>query len=52
MIKFIVYAAIIIIALFVFVLIGSCMLWVIIKLLRFMFPQRFATSGKRGKDDK
>ena len=51
MIKFLVYAAIVLVCLFIFVLIGSVMLWVIIKMLRSLFPKKFATSEKREKDE-
>ena len=51
MIKFLVYAAIVLVCLFIFVLIGSVMLWVIIKMLRSLFPKKFAASKKREKDE-
>ena len=51
MIKFLVYAAIVLVCLFIFVLIGSVMLWVIIKMLRSLFPKKFAVGKKREKDE-
>lgn len=51
MIKFLVYAAIVLVCLFLFVLVGSAMLWVVIKLLRSLFPKKFAPDKKREKDE-
>lgn len=50
MIKFLVYAAIVLVFLFVLTLVGSAMLWVILKLLRSLFPQKFHPHGKRKED--
>ena len=47
MIKFLIYAAIVLVFLFILTLIGSAMLWVILKLLRSLFPDKF--KGKAGK---
>lgn len=51
MIKFLVYAAIVLVCLFLFVLVGSAMLWVVIKLLRSLFPKKFAPDKKREQDE-
>ena len=51
MIKFLVNAAIVLVFLFIFVLIGSVMLWVIMKILRSLFPKKFAVGKKREKDE-
>ena len=51
MIKFLVYAAIVLVCLFLFVLVGSAMLWVVIKLLRSLFPKKFTPGKKREKDE-
>ena len=51
MIKFLVNAAIVLVFLFIFVLIGSVMLWVIMKILRSLFPKKFATGKKREEDE-
>lgn len=50
MIKFLIYAAIVLVLLFILTLIGSAMLWVILKLLRSLFPQKFQPHGKRQED--
>lgn len=50
MIKFLIYAAIVLVFLFILTLIGSAMLWVILKLLRSLFPQKFQPYGKRKED--
>lgn len=50
MIKFLVTAGFVLVFLFVFVLIGSLMLWVVMKILRSLFPNRFNTDSKRDKD--
>ena len=50
MIKFLIYAAIVLVFLFVLTLVGSAMLWVILKLLRSLFPQKFQPHGKRMED--
>ena len=50
MIKFLIYAAIVLVFLFVLTLVGSAMLWVILKLLRSLFPQKFRPHGKRKED--
>lgn len=41
MIKFLVTAAIVLVCLFVLVLMCCLMVWVVARLLRFLFPQRF-----------
>ncbi len=52
MIKFLIYAAIVLVFLFILTLIGSAMLWVILKLLRSLFPQKFQPNKARNKDEK
>lgn len=51
MIKFLINAAIVLVFLFVLVLIGSLMLWVIMKILRSLFPKKFAPDTKREGDE-
>ena len=51
MIKFLVSVGFVLVFLFIFVLIGSVMLWVVMKILRSLFPKKFATSKKREKDE-
>lgn len=51
MIKFLISAGFVLVFLFIFVLIGSVMLWVVMKILRSLFPQKFATDKKREKDE-
>lgn len=41
MIKFLVTAAIVLVCLFVLVLVSCLMVWVVMRLLRWLFPQRF-----------
>ena len=41
MISFLINAAIVLVFLFVLVVIASLMTWVVVKLLRFLFPNRF-----------
>lgn len=41
MIKFLVTAAIVLIYLFILVLVSCLMVWVVMRLLRWLFPQRF-----------
>ena len=51
MIQFLITAAIVLVFVFVLVLIGSGMLWVIVKVLRSLFPQRFKPGKEREKDE-
>lgn len=51
MIKFLIYAAIVLVFLFVLTLVGSAMLWVILKLLRSLFPHKFQPGAKRKRDE-
>ena len=51
MIKFLISAGFVLVFLFIFVLIGSVMLWVVMKILRSLVPQKFATDKKREKDE-
>lgn len=44
MIQFLVTAVIVVIALFILALLLCLMIWVVTKLLRFLFPQRFSAS--------
>lgn len=53
MIQFLVTAVIVVIALFILALLLCLMVWVVTKLLRFLFPQRFNVSKtKKDKKDK
>ena len=47
MIKFLVTAAIVLICLFIFVLVSCLMVWVVMRLLRWLSPDKF--KGKAGK---
>ena len=47
MIKFLIYAAIALVFLFLFVLVGSAMLWVVLKILRSLFPYKFQPGKAR-----
>lgn len=49
MISFLVNAAFVLVFLFVFVLLGSGMLWVVMRVLRSLFPQKF--KGKEREKD-
>lgn len=46
MIKFLVTAAIVLVCLFILVLLCCLMVWVITRLLRFLFPMRFGGRAK------
>lgn len=52
MIKFLVSTAFVLVFAFLFVLLLSVMLWVVMKVLRSLFPAKFAPDKKREKDDK
>ncbi len=43
MIKFLVTAAIVLVCLFILVLVSCLMVWVVARLLRWLFPQRFGS---------
>lgn len=52
MIKFLVTAAIVLVCVFILVLVLCLMIWVVTRLLRWLFPQRFgikATPAKKPK---
>jgi len=51
MIKFAITAAIVLVCLFFIVLLAALMLWVIMKMLRSMFPDKFAPAAKRTEDE-
>lgn len=51
MIKFLVSAGFLLVFLFVFVLLGSAMFWVVMKVLRSLFPKKFAADEKRKSDE-
>jgi Na+-transporting methylmalonyl-CoA/oxaloacetate decarboxylase gamma subunit len=51
MIKFLINAGFVLVFLFIFALIGSGMLWVIMKVMRSLFPKKFAPDKKREKDE-
>ena len=50
MIKFLIYAAIVLVFLFILTLIGSALLWVVLQLLRSLFPEKLQPHGKRKED--
>ena len=52
MISFAFQALVALVCVFVIVVLLSLMLWVVVKLLRFLFPQRFAPAAKRMEDEK
>ena len=55
MIKFLVTAAIVLVCLFILVLVSCLMVWVVMRLLRWLFPQRFggkAVPMKKRNTDK
>lgn len=52
MVKFLVSAAFVIVFVFLFVLLLSVMLWVVMKVLRALFPGKFQPPVKRKNDDK
>lgn len=51
MIKFLINVGFVLVFLFIFTLLGSAMLWVVMKVFRSLFPKKFATDGKREKDE-
>lgn len=51
MIQFLITAAIVLVFVFILVLLGSGMLWVVVKVLRSLFPQRFKAGKTREKDE-
>ena len=51
MIKFLINVGFVLVFLFIFALIGSAMLWIIMKVLRSLFPKKFAPDKKREKDE-
>lgn len=51
MAKFIVYALLILVFVFLFVLLSSLMVWVVTKVLRSLFPSRFAPDKARAHDE-
>ena len=52
MIKFLVTAAIVLVCLFILVLVSCLMVWVVMRLLRWLFPRRFAPKAKLVKKPK
>jgi len=52
MIKFLISATFVLVFLFIFVLVGSAMLWVVTKVLRLLFPGKFRPAGVRQTDEK
>ena len=52
MIKFLVTAAIVLVCLFILVLVACLMVWVVMRLPRWLFPQRFAPKAKLVKKPK
>lgn len=51
MIQFLITAAIVLVFVFILVLLGSGMLWVVVKVLRSLFPHRFKPGKKRENDE-
>ena len=51
MIKFLITAAIVLVFVFILVLLGSGMLWVIVKVLRSLFSQKFKAGKRRDEDE-
>ena len=51
MIPFLITSAIVLVFVFILVLLGSGMLWVVVKVLRSLFPQKFKADKKREKDE-
>lgn len=45
MIKFLVTAAIVLVCLFILVLVSCLMVWVVMRLLRWLFPRRFGSKA-------
>lgn len=52
MISFLVTSVIVVIFVFILVVVLSLMAWVVTRLLRFLFPQRFAQAAKAVQDKK
>lgn len=52
MISFAFQALVALVCVFIIVVLLSLMLWVVVKLLRFLFPQRFAPSVNRIDDER
>ena len=52
MIKFLVTAAIVLVCLFILVLVSCLMVWVVMRLLRWLFPQRFGSKAAPMKKPK
>ena len=51
MLKILVTGAVYMVCLFILVLVSCLMIWVITRLLRWLFPQRFKSGRKREKDE-
>ena len=51
MIKFLVTAAIVLVCLFILVLVSCLMVWVVMRLLRWLFPDKFRERQVRRKCD-
>lgn len=51
MIQFLITAAIVLVFVFILVLLGSGMLWVVVKVLRSLFPQKFKDGKRRDEDE-
>lgn len=52
MIKFLVYAVVVVICLFLLALMLCLMVWVVTKLLRFLFPEKYSAGSPKLKKDK
>lgn len=51
MFVFLFNAAIVLVFIFLFALLGALMLWVMVKMLRNLFPEKFSPSSKRMEDE-
>ena len=51
MLVFLFNAAIVLVFVFAFAVLGTLMLWVVVKMLRSLFPEKFSPSSKRLKDE-
>lgn len=49
--KILIYVAFFLVFLFLFTLLACAMFWVVMKVLRSMFPAKFSGGGRRTKDE-
>lgn len=52
MISFLISATFVLVFLFIVCLLASCMFWVVMKVFRSLFPNRFSVCEKRQKDER